>query len=196
MGKKDISSVGRLVCCSLGPLHTYISIVNSNWNPQWILIGLIINLFLENSLDGAYFAKGEMPSSNMPFLVEIFCFGHHWHTALKLSTRIYCVCYCCLLLSNNNQHYMWFLQFWSHFRRTTHCLPRRLKSTLFEIFSTLWVPFGHPPFEKISNNVDFSLWGKQYIIPAKMRPKSWKSYIAWSSELTLHNLNVIWSSVS
>ena len=26
-----------------------------------------------------------------------------------------------------------------------------------EIFSTLQVPFGHPPFEKISNNVDFSL---------------------------------------
>ena len=36
-------------------------------------------------------------------------------------------------------------------------LPQRLKSTLFEIFSTLRVPFGHPPFEKISNNVDFSL---------------------------------------
>ena len=31
-----------------------------------------------------------------------------------------------------------------------HCLPQRLKSTL-------WVPFGHPPFEKVSNNVDFSL---------------------------------------
>ena len=36
-------------------------------------------------------------------------------------------------------------------------LPQRLKSTLFEIFSTLRVPFGHPPFKKISNNVDFSL---------------------------------------
>ena len=30
-------------------------------------------------------------------------------------------------------------------------LPQRLKSTLFEIFSTLRVPFWHPPFEKISN---------------------------------------------
>ena len=56
-------------------------------------------------------------------------------------------------------------------------LPQRLKSTLFEIFSTLRVPFGHPPFEKISNNVDFSLWGKQCICPAKMRPKLWKSHI-------------------
>ena len=36
-------------------------------------------------------------------------------------------------------------------------LPQRLKSTLIEIFSSLHVPFGHPPFEKISNNVDFSL---------------------------------------
>ena len=40
-------------------------------------------------------------------------------------------------------------------------LPQRLKSTLFEIFfytlGTLWVPFGHPPFEKTSNNVDFGL---------------------------------------
>ena len=56
-------------------------------------------------------------------------------------------------------------------------LPQRLKSTLFEIFSILRVPFGHPPFEKISNNVDFSLWGKQCICPAKMRPKLWKSHI-------------------
>ena len=36
-------------------------------------------------------------------------------------------------------------------------LPQRLKSTLFEIFSSLRVPFGHPPFVKISNNVHFSL---------------------------------------
>ena len=50
-------------------------------------------------------------------------------------------------------------------------LPQRLKSMLFEIFSSLRVPFGHPPFEKISNNIDFSLWGKQCICPAKMRPK-------------------------
>ena len=56
-------------------------------------------------------------------------------------------------------------------------LPQRLKSTLFEMFSTLWIPFGHPPFEKISNNDDFSLWGKQCICPAKMRPKLWKSHI-------------------
>ena len=45
------------------------------------------------------------------------------------------------------------------------------------IFSTLRVPFRHPPFEKISNNVDFSLWDKQCICAAKMRPKSWKSHI-------------------
>ena len=34
-------------------------------------------------------------------------------------------------------------------------------------FFSLQVPFGHSPFEKISNNVDFSLWGKQCICPAK-----------------------------
>ena len=58
-------------------------------------------------------------------------------------------------------------------------LPQRLKSTLFEIFSTLQVPFGHPPFEKISNNVDFSLWGKQCICLVKTRPKLWKSHIVY-----------------
>ena len=42
---------------------------------------------------------------------------------------------------------------------------------------TLRVPFWHPPFEKISNNIDFSLWGKQCVCPVKMRPKSWKSNI-------------------
>ena len=53
-----------------------------------------------------------------------------------------------------------------------------VKSTLFEIFSTLRVLFRHPPFEKISNNVEFSLWGKQCICAVKMRPKLWKSHIA------------------
>ena len=67
-------------------------------------------------------------------------------------------------------------------------LPQKLKSMLFEIFSTLRVPFGHPSFEKNSNNIDFSLWGKHCISPTKMRPKLWKSHIvylflhyAWSS---------------
>ena len=32
-------------------------------------------------------------------------------------------------------HYVSFSQFWSHFWRTMHGLPQRLKSTLFEIFS-------------------------------------------------------------
>ena len=32
-------------------------------------------------------------------------------------------------------HYVWFSQFWSHFRGTMHCLPQRLKSMLFEFFS-------------------------------------------------------------
>ena len=72
--------VGR--CRSLvGPLASYISMVNYNWNPQcWILIGLIINLFLENTLDGTYFdAKGDtchaIPCGN------ILLWTPHWHTA-------------------------------------------------------------------------------------------------------------------
>ena len=56
-------------------------------------------------------------------------------------------------------------------------LPQRLKSMLFELFSTFWVPFGHHLFKIFSNNIDFSLWGKQCICPAKMRPKLWKSHI-------------------
>ena len=36
------------------------------------------------------------------------------------------------------------------FAEQMHCLPLRLKSTL-------WVPFGHPPIKKNSNNIDFSL---------------------------------------
>ena len=56
-------------------------------------------------------------------------------------------------------------------------LPQRLKSTLFEIFSILRVPFRHPPFKKISNNVDFSLWGKQWIVPQKWDQNCEKSYI-------------------
>ena len=44
-----------------------------------------------------------------------------------------------------------------HFGRTMHCLPQRLKSTFFEIFSSLRVSFGDPPFEIFSKIVDFSL---------------------------------------
>ena len=38
-----------------------------------------------------------------------------------------------------------------------HCLPQRLKSTLFEIFSNGGCPKGTRSVEKISNNIDFSL---------------------------------------
>ena len=38
-----------------------------------------------------------------------------------------------------------------------HCLPQRLKSMLFEIFSKGGCPKGTRSVEKISNNVDFSL---------------------------------------
>ena len=38
-----------------------------------------------------------------------------------------------------------------------HCLPQRLKSTLFEIFSNGGCLKGTRSVEKISNNVDFSL---------------------------------------
>ena len=58
--------------------------------------------------DGTYFAKGEMPSSSNTHAIP---WGNIllWttppllaYTALKLSTGIYCVCYCCLLLSKHN----------------------------------------------------------------------------------------------
>ena len=55
-------------------------------------------------------------------------------------------------------HYVWFSQFWSHFRGTMHCLPQRLKSTFFEIFSNGAALKGPALSEKIfSKNVDFSL---------------------------------------
>ena len=54
-----------------------------------------------------------------------------------------------------------------HFGRTMHCLPQRLKSTIFEIFHSLRVPFGNPPLENISKMLIFSLWGKQCIVLPK-----------------------------
>ena len=38
-----------------------------------------------------------------------------------------------------------------------HCLPQRLKSVLFEIFSNRGCPKGTLSVEKISNNVDFEV---------------------------------------
>ena len=46
-----------------------------------------------------------------------------------------------------------------HFGRTMHCLPQRLKSTFLEIFSSRGSPKRMRSEEKISKNVDFSLWG-------------------------------------
>ena len=45
-------------------------------------------------------------------------------------------------------------------------LPQRLKSTFFEFFSSLQVSFAgtiHSK-KKLKNNIDFYLWGKQYIV--------------------------------
>ena len=42
-----------------------------------------------------------------------------------------------------------------------HCLPQRLKSTLFDIFSNGAAQKGPLEWEKISNNVDFSLLGNR-----------------------------------
>ena len=47
-----------------------------------------------------------------------------------------------------------------------------------------------PSFQKMSNNIDFSLLGKQCICPAKMRAKLWKSHIvqSWCSLFKLRSL--------
>ena len=63
----------------------------------------------------------------------------------------------CLLMHCNNQKCVWVVA----------KLPQRLKSTLFEIFSHYADPFVTAQFEKISKNVDFSLWGKQCIVLPK-----------------------------
>ena len=50
-------------------------------------------------------------------------------------------------------HYMLFLQFWSHFCGTMHCLPQRLKSTFFENFSNGAAPKEPEEWEKISKTL-------------------------------------------
>jgi len=60
----------------------------------------------------------------------------------------------------------------SNLKRVCVCfawLSQRLKSTFFEIFPSLRrVLFGDPLHKKVSKNIDFSLWGKQCIVLAKM----------------------------
>ena len=55
-----------------------------------------------------------------------------------------------------------------------HRLPQRLRSMLFEIFSNGRCPKGTRSVEKISNNVDFSLWGNRAI--------TWEYFLTFSSE--------------
>ena len=72
-------------------------------------------------------------------------------------------------LGVNHIHYVLFSQFWSHYHGTMHCLPQRL-----EIFSNGAVLKGPAEWEKISNNVDFSLWG--------YRATTWAYFVTFSSE--------------
>ena len=60
-----------------------------------------------------------------------------------------------------------------------HCLPQRLKSTLFEIFSNGGCMKG-------TNNVDFSLWGN--------RATTWEYFLTFSSETKI--MKIIHSIVS
>ena len=55
-----------------------------------------------------------------------------------------------------------------------HCLPQWLKSTLFEISSNGECPKSTRSVEKISNNIDFSLWGN--------RATTWEYFLTFSSE--------------
>ena len=70
------------------------------------------------------------------------------------------------------KHYVWFSWFWSYLKMSKNVfwvvarLPQRLKSILFEIFSHS-AQKGALHSKENSNNVDFSLWGKQCIIPWK-----------------------------
>ena len=67
-----------------------------------------------------------------------------------------------------------------------HCLPQRLKSTLFEFFSNGGCPKGTRSVEKISNNIDFSLWGN--------RATTWEYFLTFSSETKIMKIrhSVIW----
>ena len=67
-----------------------------------------------------------------------------------------------------------FYNFGLIFAGQMHCLPQRLKSTLFEIFLNGGCPKGTRSVEKISNNVDFSLWGNC--------ATTWEYFLTFSSE--------------
>ena len=83
--------------------------------------------------------------------------------------------FCCKLSSGAGLCTMCdFHNFGLIFAGQMHCLPQRLKSMLFEIFSNGGCPKGTRSVEKISNNVDFSLWGN--------RATTWEYFLTFSSE--------------
>ena len=69
-----------------------------------------------------------------------------------------------------------------------HCLPQRLKSMLFEIFLNREWPKGTRSVEKISNNIDFSLWGN--------RATTWEYFLTFSSETKIMKIRHIASGTS
>ena len=71
-------------------------------------------------------------------------------------------------------HYMWFSQFWSHFHGTNALFASKAKINIVWNFFKRRVPEGYPEWEKISNNVDFSLWGN--------RATTWEYFLTFSSE--------------
>ena len=67
-----------------------------------------------------------------------------------------------------------------------YCLPQRLKSTFFERFSNGGCPKHTRSVEKISNNIDFSLWGN--------RATTWEYFLTFLSETKI--MKIIHSGLS
>ena len=71
-------------------------------------------------------------------------------------------------------HYVWFSRFWSHFHGTNALFASKAKINVVWNFSHGGCPKGPQSVEKISNNVDFSLWGN--------RATTWEYIVTFLSE--------------
>ena len=141
------------------PVYHYVIVPNCSAVPDIMnnFLSILIKLFYDLGLISCnYFSSFKSVTKRIFMLFKSF---HDVYNVMKKDSR--------------PAHYVWFSWFWSHLKmsKNVFCvvarLPQRLKSMFFEIFSSLRWPLRDSFVRKFSKNIDFSLWGKQCIVPRK-----------------------------
>ena len=112
---------------------------------------------MKNDRENLYFLE------YLHYILEVFMSNHHVRLMFQfcqlVSTKIRLFLIANQIMSKAEEwrmHYVWFSQFWSHFRRTSALFASKAKINVWN-FSNGGCPKGARSVKIFSKNVDFSL---------------------------------------